>query len=284
MNIMTSNNPAVSTAGSAVIERVKKLLALSTSDNPNERDQALAKANALIAEHQIDLVLLEGDDSKPEAFDEVECVHGARLPVEVKFIGWLLAEHFRVKVVNSNKRVREARWVGEKYFSSEWGKVRKYIGRKSDAEFARWLHGYLLEEFRRRWVYFKNAHGAPAGERNTFIYGMYKGLDSRLKEERKQTETTYIQRIAEQQARDAVTYDGGSVQEVGVLQAAGKLQEKFQLAVASEEKSLDSELSRRYPRLTSGRASRLTIRHGSSSLEAGTASGRNISLSRPLNA
>lgn len=281
---MNTNQPAVQTASSAVIERVKKLLALSTSDNPNERDQALAKANALIAEHQIDMVLLEGDDSKPEAFDEVEIVHGLRLPVETKFIGWLIGEHFRVQTINSNKCIREAVYIDGCHVSnSVWGKVRRYVGRKSDVEFARWLHDYLLEEFRRRWAYYKNAHNAPAGDRNTFIYGMYQGLDAKLTEEREKAEETHIEKIAAF-IPSSVPVSDGVAQQTELLQRAGHLTEKYQLAVQSEKESLATELARRYPRLSSGRSSRLTIRHGSSSLEAGRATGRNISLNRPLRA
>ena len=41
----------MNTVSSPVFERVKKLLALSQSENPHERDIALARANTLIAEH-----------------------------------------------------------------------------------------------------------------------------------------------------------------------------------------------------------------------------------------
>ena len=79
---------------SPIVERVKKLLALSQSVVPAERDAALAKANALIAEHNIDMVLLQSDASKPEAFDEQELVVGTKqAPVELKFIYGILKAH-----------------------------------------------------------------------------------------------------------------------------------------------------------------------------------------------
>jgi len=273
----------MNTATSPVIERVKKLLALSNSDNANERDAALAKANALIAEHNIDLVLVQGNAEAKEAFTEETALEFTRQPVETKFIAWLLQAHFNVKILYGHGY----KPGGPTAVDGVWRSGRSVrtfciIGRKSEAAFATWLVGYLGEEFKRRWAYYKNAHSVPAGERNTFLYGVYQGLSAKLKEEQELVESARISEIASQQQQSVLPADGTAGQ-VTQLQAEGKLQAKYSLAVQGEKESLESELNRRYPRLGRARSSNLNIRHGSGSLAAGQATGRTISLNRPLN-
>jgi hypothetical protein len=255
----------MTTATSPILERVKKLLALSQSDNVNERDMAIAKANALIAEHQIDLVLLESTDtSKPEVFDEQVVEMGRRMPVESKFIAWLLKAHFRCDVLFGSK------WMGS-------GRVRTFdiIGRKSDAEFGRWLVGYLREEFNRRWDYYRKSHDVPAGERNTFLYGLYSGLNQKLAEEREAAETRRITEIASVTA--PTTLDGIA----GQAPTADQLKGKYALAVQDEKEQRRAEVARRYPRLRTS-STRLNLRTGSMAMHHGVAAGRTISTSRPL--
>lgn len=255
----------MTTATSPVIERVKKLLALSNSDVPAERDAALAKANALIAEHRIDMVLLQGDTVKPEAFDEIDVDCGRRMPVEIKFVGWLLEKHFRCEIIYKTRIV-------------DGRVVRKFtvLGRQSDAEFGRWLVGYLVEEFRRRWKYYRASRpNVPLREKNTFIYGMYKGLDARLAEEAKAAEDVRLSSIASAQLVPT-TCDAGNAP-----QTADQLRGRYTLALQDESARLASELSRRYPRLRSS-STRLRVNHTSGAMADGMSHGRTISTNRPL--
>jgi hypothetical protein len=253
----------MNTATSPILERVKKLLALSQSDNANERDLAIAKANALIAEHQIDLVLLESTGtSKPEAFEEQSVHVGRRMPVECKFIAWLMKSHFRCDVL-----------FGRKGYGSQLVRTFDIIGRKSDAEFGRWLVGYLQEEFKRRWDYYRKAHNVPANERNTFLYGLYTGLNQKLREEREVAEVRRISEIA----AVPTTLDGIA----GQVRSAEQLKGKYALAVQDEYAQRKAEVARRYPRLRTC-STRLNLRTGSMAMHHGTAVGRTISTNRPL--
>lgn len=263
------------TVASPVLERVKKLLALSQSDNQNERNNALAKANALIAEHNIDVALIESTDTAaPEPFEQEELVFGKRKPVEARFISWLLEKHFRVKVVYSNK-----------YDPVKgWNKTILFLGRKSDAELARWLAGFLREEFARRWTYHRNSTKAPLQEKNTFYYGCYQGLNDRLTEETRKVEEIKFAQVASARAEAAAINSCDGEQNLSAAPTADALRNKYAVALRTESESLKNELRRRFPRLGHARSSSLNIRHGSSSLDAGRAHGRTISTSRPLSA
>lgn len=260
----------ITPVSSPIIERVKKLLSLANSDNANERDVAIAKANALIAEHNIDAVLLQTvDAAKPETFEETVVQTGVRRSVECKFIGWLLHKHFRVEIVIWTRWVTGRRQVDIHFF-----------GRKSDAEFAQWLYGYLREEFSRRWIYFKNSTGAPATERTTFLYGMYEGLNARLQEEAQAVEDKRTAEIAAAQANAQAigsTVDGIA----GQAQTAEQLKGRYALALQDEKESRLAAHRRLHPDLKSGRASRLNLR-GTAARDAGRSAGRSISTNRPL--
>jgi hypothetical protein len=248
----------MNTASSQILERVKKLLALANSDVPAERDLALAKANSLIAEHKIDMVLLNAvDTSKPEDFVEEVAEQGRRLPVEAKFIAWLLRKHFRCTVV-----------FGREYPNRTF----KVIGRKSDAEFGRWMVGYLLREFRARWAYFKKSTGTPQREYNTFLYGMYQGLDARLKEEAKALEDRKFS-----EAAAVTTCDIGAAP----APTADQLRNRYSVVVRSEADLLQAELNRRYSRLRST-TFRVSANTSSGTHSAGLGQGRSISTNRPL--
>ncbi len=275
---------------SPIIERAKKLLALAQSATGNERDVALAKANSLIAEHKIDMVLLDAAlQDKPEEFAE-EKIEGAvgtyrsRMPVEIKFIGWLLKNHFNVEIVYSTRRCPE-RNVVVKYFNM--------FGRKSDAEFARWLTGYLQEEFLRRWDYFRKSHGAGRGDRNTFLYGLYEGLDEKLDEEKAALEARKFSEVAadeldheSQDADDARAASISGTDHVSDLKHPARseeqLKDKYALAVVDEEKAREIAHKTLYPRLTSSRSSRMSLNSGGAR-SAGRDAGRMISTRRPLN-
>lgn len=250
----------MTTASSPIVERVKKLLALAQSDVPAERDAAIAKANALIAEHNIDMVLLQSS-AQAETFGEVEFATGVkRPPVELKFIYGILKAHFRCEAYYSRRPE---------------GLTLRIIGRKSDAEFGLWLAGFLRDEFARRWAYYRRSTGAETRVRNTFMYGMWQGLHQKLTDERRASEERRISEIAATQS------DGVAGQEAH-LKAAGALQDKYALAVQDESRVLAAELRRRVgPTFRRGRARRTTFR-SHDALSAGMSSGRTISCNRPL--
>lgn len=84
---------------SSLNQKVQKLLALAASDNKHEAEQALKKANELIAKHNINLTSL-----KVSLDYCVESIYlGKRRPVEHVYITSILREFFFVKTLMNRK-------------------------------------------------------------------------------------------------------------------------------------------------------------------------------------
>lgn len=253
----------------AIIDRVKKLLALSQSSNAHESALALAKANAIIVEHQIDMVLLNSSDpTMPEVYDEQVIACSRRKPIEIKAIAWLLEEHFRCKVVYTY-----ARLDGVLFPSMT------VIGRRTDAEFGRWLVSYLREEFQRRWAAFKQEANAATREKNAFIYGMYKGLDERLREESTLVVEGHIAKIA---AVDRAGIGEGAPALLPSADAPSNLATRYAIAVQTEHESLEQEMRRLHPDLSRGRSYRVNLHKKNRALASGKVAGRKITCNRPI--
>lgn len=242
---------------SIVVEKIKKLLSLGQSDNPNERDLALAKAQALATEHEIDMALLDLSDVgrvKEEEMNESEVLVGKRFDVQRRFVGQVVKTFCKVE------------WVRGWRVNPETGRTEVtmcFLGRKSDTELAKWLYSYLMDEYTRRWNAEARLKGLPGSHRNTFFLGLRDGQLARIAEEGKSTEQTVIA------AREA------SAPTVNVAQ-------KLQLARVDEETARKAFTAQKYPSLRSARARGITLR-SNDTYSSGTAHGRTMSMNRPLN-
>ena len=230
------------------VEKIKKLLALAQSDNQNERDLALAKAAAFAAEHDIDVALIDVSDVgqiKEEPIIRHDFTHRPmrRRPVEHRFIANILMVHFKVDIVWR----RHAEWT--------------FIGRKTDVEFAKWLCGFLLEEFPRRWkTYCANNADQTVGYsmapyRNTFMLGLRDGLSKKLRAAKSEVESAKL--------------------------SSAESRSKYALVIQDEKARRQSAMETFFPRLRTFRSSGVRVRnhnvHG-----AGVAHGATISCNRPL--
>ncbi len=159
-------------SNNTILDKVKKLLSLAKSDNGHEADLALSKATSLAAEHGIDLAIASLDcvNCAPEKFKGEQTVIeiGKRQPTIGKYVYWLLQDHFSVKLIFSGNR--------------SWGKKMSILGHKPDVEMANYLYSYLLEEFDRRWIYYCKSNGLSVKEKQTYLFNMYRGLDTKLKD------------------------------------------------------------------------------------------------------
>jgi len=243
---------------SPTIEKIKKLLSLAQSDNPNERDLAMSKAAALAAEANIDLASIDLSGvgvvkDEPMVKDDLDRF-AKRRRVEERFIYYILRDYFNVDVVWG--------WRGQ------W----TFIGRKADVEFAKWLCAFLLEEFDRRWKAYRgnelrevlNTTGFDAQRyRNTYVYGLYQGLAEKLKTA---TDEAKSARVAAMPAEQAVGFA-----------------DRYALVLQDETKRREQAKREFFPRLGTARSSSGVRVRSSSVINSGRASGRTISCSRPLN-
>ena len=116
-----------------IIERIKKLLALATSNNPEEAASAMAMAQDLLERHRISMLELEGNNEEVHTDNNIFYTGRLQTWRRVIFNGItkLVGCHLFV-VSNYNK-------------TKSW-----YItGRDSDISYARFLTAYIMVELTR---------------------------------------------------------------------------------------------------------------------------------------
>jgi hypothetical protein len=241
--------PTNNTVPEELVSKIRKLLALgNVNTNTNEAELALTKAKQLAVEYEIDLSTIQIFDEKVklEPILKGEPINsGARFSVCQKFVNWIIQSHFNVKVITSGGRYG--------------GRQLVFIGKKTDVEMATYVNSFLNNEFMRLWHVYQKNHNLRAADRNSFIYGMYKGLDEKLTETKKNTENNKF-----------ATMSNGEV-----------VRNNYQLMVVNEKQRLEDAVGDFYPHLRKisvsvGRISRHDL------MGAGKSTGRNINISRPV--
>ncbi len=126
---------------SKIVDRVRKLLALSTSSNPNESAVAAAQAARLMARYQIESVEEVEAESDPvnENRDLNVEIGKAKRPITWKWnLAWVVGASAQCKPYMLN------RIVGDEIVALTVA----FIGRRSDAEVCAYLFRYLLTELK----------------------------------------------------------------------------------------------------------------------------------------
>ena len=151
-----------------IIDKVKKLLRLSTSDNPNEAALAAAMAQKLIDQHQLDTALLALDGVEAETNEEIEDFGGRGAWLDEKNATW----KGRLGLVIAHLNGCQV------YVHS--GRL-SIIGRPSDVDTVRYLYGYLTYEVNR----LANQAGKGCGRvwNNNYRLGVVDTIKSKLREQ-----------------------------------------------------------------------------------------------------
>lgn len=198
-----------------VLEKVRKLLALSNSPEPHEAAQALAMASRLMARHNIDAKEIEGSEDSP--FERWRIPLGSqRLASWDTRIGAILQDHFFVKIVYT--------W---EYDQKTFNHLREIelLGRPVNLHMARHVFYFLKERVEALWQANKNRLAQMGekgmGAKNTFITQMLKTFHIKL------------------QASEQVAFQGRAMP-------------SNQLILAQDHK-LQDFISKAYPRLSSMR-------------------------------
>ncbi len=243
-----------------LVEKVRKLLSLSLSDNPHEAELALSKARKWAAEYEIDLSAINiHGQQKAEPIVKGDTIHlGQRKPTVNKYLAWLLESHFNVKIVYSGRRCS--------------GRQMVFIGRTADIQMAQYVYSYLEQEFPRLWkaYYDKNYPEIQLKDKQSFCYGMYKGLDAKLIEAQKQAEEEKFQTIQKEMEPKA-----------GDLAQLEQIKQCYSLAIVTHKESLNKALGEFYPHLSNAYNSGKNLRCGSA-MDDGRVIGRTINLNRPI--
>lgn len=158
-----------------IVDRIKKLLALSESDNEHEAQSAMVKAQELMAKHNLemkDINVTKSDVIRNES-------ENAANATWKHWLGNLIADNFRCKLYVQNYR-RTQRLV--------------FLGLKEDAEIALLIYEYALKVItkgaNRVYREFKKLGYETRGIRNSYVRGFIDGLEEKF-EDQKQAEKEY---------------------------------------------------------------------------------------------
>lgn len=164
----------------AILEKIRKLLALSKSDNANEAAVAAAAAQRLMTEHQIAEAELGGSADDERAQREIDPLFtgSSEMPM------WLNILSFNLAQLNGC-----ITWIGR---DANRRKVITIVGRPSDVASVRYLFAWLRLEIDR--LTRRHAHGKGRTYATSYRKGCVSGVVAAMRETTK---------VARQQASGA---------------------------------------------------------------------------------
>ncbi len=170
-----SASQPVDPAGDRILQRVQKLLSLATSDNPHESAAAMARANSLLLQYNLELpTRAPGAGYGFRVVGEMR----ARLSLHWKQIARILGEFFFVRCLWIN--TYDAR-------SDRAGRSLEIAGTESNLEIASYVHGFLHAECERLWQVQRRERGLSGrSAKREFLYGLLTALADKLRAERTQ--------------------------------------------------------------------------------------------------
>lgn len=233
-----------------LLGKLKKLLNLSKSANIHEAELALQKATAMAAEAGIDLAMVSAKaDSEAEKLEMVQdtAFSGKRLPSLQKYASWLLNKHFNVHVIYS----------GGRYF----GRTVNILGDKRDVEFAKFVNEFVQDDMQRRWEYYKKSNGLSVRMKDTFMYNLWRGLDSKLTEAKAAAETAKFNAMPQEQVADTKA--------------------RYGIVISDKKAAVQQFVTKTYPRLSSVKT-RVNNFSNSTVATDGYSVGRSMNISRPI--
>ena len=162
----------------AIIDKVKKLLALSKSDNINEAAAAMSAANKLIDTYRLSEIDLEDSSGvhSSELMEDSEPVYeSGRITVWRSSLVSVLATHYGCAVI-----------MYKNYRNSSY----KLIGRANDIKIVKYLYAWATYEIERLCKNASSAHSFNKSDgkifANSFCIGAVSGIRSQLASSRKE--------------------------------------------------------------------------------------------------
>lgn len=270
-------------ADSAKARKLIGLLAMAKGSGASEQEMetALAAAQRFAIQHRIDInTIVVGQTGLSAPVEEMtEAVLkvgiGKRRPPANRFICGILQEFFNVEVLYGSdtkdpdyRKRREAWFEAERAYTREhpWRHYSvpmpdapstvEFLGRQSDVAFATYAYGFLQTAFARAWRKHKNTYDSPMSHRASFYSGIYDGLHSKLRRER---------RDAEQQ----------------LLGEAGMSNDAYALAVVTEEDQRQAFMKEKHPLIRTVRSAPVNV-ESYATQRAGREAGEKITISKAL--
>ena len=154
-----------------IVDKIKKLLSLATSDNEHEAKLATSKATQLLIKHNLAL----SDLPMSEKNYQNETIAQKRAGPEDKFVGNILVKYFFVEIVKSRRNGGQLHFLGE----------------ETNVEVALYTRDFLTHAFKSAFKVYRAKTGSPANHRQSFYYGLFKGLCEQLEVKKTESEGEY---------------------------------------------------------------------------------------------
>jgi len=223
-----------------ILEKLRKLVNLATGNaNLHEAEVAMQMAQKIAFQNNIDLAQVE-PQSRSVEIDKAQINCGQRMSVSQNFVNVILGRFFEVRIIISGNRAS-----GRKIF---------YFGKKDDVEFAVWANQYLNKLFLDLWHvhYAKNPH-LNTKMRETFFFGLYKGLAEKLQEQKDSQESS--------------------------LEA--EVKQSYEIVLVDNAALIQQSVNQSFPSLTKSTNKRIAVRN-SEVFGAGHAEGKKINLCKQI--
>ena len=229
-----------------ILEKVKKLLALSGSPVAAEAQAAMNAAARLMAKHNLEVL----DNSNPNgqaAYEYRSIALGTnRLSARLALITHILNRHFFVETIFV---------PGYNPLTDTDEKILEIMGRPENTCLAEHVFHFLLERSENLWQqYHRTRHGGGLTARNSFIIGLLEGFNRKLDEAA----------AASSEGLPATPPETG-----------------FSALVLAKDKGLGNFIKIRHPRIVTSRGSGRR-RFCPESDQAGQAAGRALNLNNPV--
>lgn len=239
-----------------LLQKLQALLNLAGSDvNQHESDLAMQRAVEIATKYGIDLASISPKDQEAmkEEFTRDKVDDEDRKILHGEYCRCILRKFFKIDVVKTYNSNNEA--------------VFHFIGRKSDVEFSKFLYGYLIQEFVRRWKQYLKVYNPVKRdytEKKAFFFGVLCGLLDKLQEAKNKAESEGLVEVAATKHLDA-----------------GDLEKSYELMIVSESEALQSAVSTYFPKIKPGKNFRRPVQNDATrnrALNSGYQEGQKINI------
>ncbi len=243
----TPATPAGLDSRGRLIEKIRKLLALSTSSNEHEAQAALRMAVRTMEKHRVDEADIEEEGN--EAIYRILPTGKKRVAAYQRLITSLLSRYFQVTVIHSQLYDPVADQVSRTF---------EIFGRRDHVEVAEHCYHFLENRLASLWrAYQNNIAGSARHSKNSYYLGILHGFQANLEEHRQKGVT------------GGIAARTGSVELVSADPPASQ-----------KDKAVEECLRRRYPRLQ--RQKHKNSRVSLSIFNQGVMAGREITLNTAI--
>lgn len=161
-----------------ILDLIKKLMAMGSSNNENEANAFMAKAYRLMAENGIqEHQLKAGVPANAVEYVQDIAKFGGRLPTEHTFIWAIVEEFFNVRLVRDGDRSN--------------GKFISFIGQPHHVEIAMYVYDHLLVVYKSLWDMYRGRNKCPLTAKRPYYQGLETGLRNKLLAEKAMIEQEY---------------------------------------------------------------------------------------------